>query len=300
MKALTKGDTIGIFSPGFYIKHGSLNIFKGVARNFGLKVKPGKHIYKRSHHFAGTPEQRAEDFNSFIKDKKVKMVVASRGGYGCNQIAELIDYPALKRNPKIIVGYSDFSYILNSIYNRTGLITFYGPSASTMSRSGIKNFINMFELFMNAKGQEFHFNIFKNVKVINFKTVKGISLPFCLSILQTVIGTKWEPDWRGRILFLEDTDEAIYQIDRILAHLKASKVFEKINGAVFNFTNLSKEKKYSDYEKIETVIKKNIARKDIPVILNFPFGHSKVKKVIPLGARCRITKTKIIFSNLFN
>lgn len=268
----------------------------------GYKVTIGKNSYGKDILFkSNTIENRIEDLIDAYKDKNVEIILCAKGGYNSNQLLPYIDYEIIKNNPKIIIGYSDITALLNAIYVKTGLITYYGPMLKEFNQNN-KYTIKNFE------------KIIKKEKItIEEKTIKYIEKGqscgqiICgnLCTLNLLQGTEFMPELKDCILFLEDdsddfiNDAFIYEFDRNLESLLQLTNI-KIKGLVFG--KFQKESKMTK-NKLEKIVKNKEKLKNIPIIYNVNFGHIPKKITIPIGGYCKLLvndKIKIEIMDTYN
>ncbi|MBM6875366.1 S66 peptidase family protein [Fusobacterium mortiferum] len=288
-KKLKKGDTIGIIAPASCTTYEKVLEAKKNIEDMGYQVILGECTKKQWYSYAGTDEERAEEINSFFADKNIDAIICMRGGYGCNRLIELLDFEVIKRNPKIFVGYSDITTLHIALNGKANLITFHGPMAvsnftGNYNRDTYENFI---EMLSNSKDEQSIKNIIKELKVLNEGRAKGKLVGGNLATLIATLGTEYDLDYNGKILFLEDVGEKTYKIDRFLNQLKKHGVFEKIEGLVLgDFKNCIQDSE-KDMTLLE-VFQNYFKELKKPVIYNFESGHSEPMLTLPLGAICEI------------
>lgn len=288
-KKLKKGDTIGIIAPASCTTYDRVLEAKKNLEDMGYQVVLGECTKKQWYSYAGTDEERAEEINNFFADKDIDAIICMRGGYGCNRLIELLDFEIIKRNPKIFVGYSDITTLHIVLNEKANLITFHGPMAvsnftGNYNRDTYENFI---EILSNLKDKQSIKNITKELGVLNEGRAKGKLVGGNLATLIATLGTEYDLDYNGKILFLEDIGEKTYKIDRFLNQLKKHGVFEKIEGLVLgDFKNCTQasEKDMTLLEVFQNYFKE--LKK--PIIYNFESGHSEPMLTLPLGAICEI------------
>lgn len=288
-KKLKKGDTIGIIAPASCTTYDRVLEAKKNLEDMGYQVVLGECTKKQWYSYAGTDEERAEEINNFFADKDIDAIICMRGGYGCNRLVELLDFEMIKRNPKIFVGYSDITTLHIALNEKANLITFHGPMAvsnftGNYNRDTYENFI---EILSNLKDEQSIKNITKELGVLNEGRAKGKLVGGNLATLIATLGTEYDLDYNGKILFLEDIGEKTYKIDRFLNQLKKHGVFEKIEGLVLgDFKNCTQasEKDMTLLEVFQNYFKE--LKK--PIIYNFESGHSEPMLTLPLGAICEI------------
>lgn len=288
-KKLKKGDTIGIIAPASCTTYEKVLEAKKNIEDMGYQVILGECTKKQWYSYAGTDEERAEEINSFFDDKSIDAIICMRGGYGSNRLIELLDFEVIKRNPKIFVGYSDITTLHIALNEKANLITFHGPMAvsnftGNYNRDTYENFI---EILSNSRDKQSIKNITKELKVLNEGRAKGKLVGGNLATLIATLGTEYDLDYNGKILFLEDVGEKTYKIDRFLNQLKKHGVFEKIEGLVLgDFKNCIQDSE-KDMTLLE-VFQNYFKELKKPVIYNFESGHSEPMLTLPLGAICEI------------
>lgn len=288
-KKLKKGDTIGIIAPASCTTYEKVLEAKKNIEDMGYQVILGECTKKQWYSYAGTDEERAEEINSFFADKSIDAIICMRGGYGSNRLIELLDFEVIKRNPKIFVGYSDITTLHIALNEKANLITFHGPMAvsnftGNYNRYTYENFI---EMLSNSKYEQSIKNITKELKVLNEGRAKGKLVGGNLATLIATLGTEYDLDYNGKILFLEEIGEKTYKIDRFLNQLKKHGVFEKIEGLVLgDFKNCIQDSE-KDMTLLE-VFQNYFKELKKPVIYNFESGHSEPMLTLPLGAICEI------------
>lgn len=285
-KALKKGDTIRIVaSSSPFNKRAFLQGVK-LLNDWGFKTKYHRGIFAKEPYLAGTDKRRASELIQAINDDQAKAILFARGGYGAMRLLPLLDKAKLKSKPKIILGYSDITSLLHYFQQRLGWVNFYGPVvAKDLNKKAHKDTL-----------QSFHKSLI-STQTLNGYSLKGpISLrrgsatgPLvggCLSLIVSLMGTKYELNTDNKILFLEDTNERPYEIDRMLMHLKLAGKFNKCKGIVFgSLVGPNPTEHYID------TIKGIVSDYKFPVLFNFPAGHTKKKITLPLGIKvCLNTK----------
>ena len=285
-KKLQQGDTIGLISPGFILPDSDrYDKIIDQIRKLGYKVKEGPNARNQYGYLAGTDKERAADLNTMFADDSVDAIMPFRGGWGCNRILPLIDFNIIRENPKILVGYSDITTLLLSIFAKTGLITFHGPvGKSAWTDYTKKNFKEV------LTGQQKLFNIpDKNLcedcdelATITPGKVKGKLLGGNLSVLTAMMGSDYLPDWNNSILFLEDVGEDVYRLDRMLTQLKLNGVLEEISGFIFGQCT-SCEMSSSKSLTLRQVFNDHIKPLGIPAFSGAMIGHIDNMLTLPVG-----------------
>lgn len=273
MKKLKKKDYIGVISSSGLLKEKNKDeIEKSIKliNEMGLNVKLGKHIYENNTN--NLIKNKVSDFNDIVIDKTVKMIIFSKGGNNVIDILDNLDYELIKNNPKIYIGLSDLTIILNAIYKKTNLITFHHLIFKGILKNDFnkKAFIDMF--FNHNK--EIYFS--KNVEVINKGLAKGTLIGGNLISFSKILNTGYMPDLNNSILFFEECDEVSKdEVENILIKFKQNHVFDLCNGVILG--NYSIDNNY-----FKNVFKKYV---DKPMIKCEDFGHYIYNLVLPIGAK---------------
>ncbi len=292
-KALPKGGTIGLVSPSAATAHHKdILIAQKVIEALGYRVKLAPHVMERRGHLAGTDQQRADDINSLFTDKQVDAIFCLRGGSGAARVLPLLDYPSIKENPKPLLGYSDITALHNALLSQTGMISFHGPNAtSDWNAFHVEQFQRVFEQQQSMRYENLDkkddelVNTRYFTQTITSGTASGRLVGGNLTVLTALAGSKYLPDFSGKILFLEDIDEAPYRIDRMMSTLKLMGALDKISGFVFGDCNdcqpgagygsLSLDEIFADY----------IKPLGIPAYRGAMIGHIKRQFILPVGAQ---------------
>jgi muramoyltetrapeptide carboxypeptidase len=269
-KRLAAGDTAGLVAPAnATFESAELQIAKESLEALGLKVRIGSHLLDRHGYLAGQDKDRAADINAFFADPSIRAVLPIRGGWGSSRVLPYLDFDVIRRNPKVIVGYSDISALLLAIHAKTGLVTFHGPNG--MGRWDAFSLDYFKRVLMQGESVAFenpHDLSDRNALTqtdnrtltITPGRARGPLLGGNLTVLTTIIGSPYLPAWDGAILFCEDVGEEYYRVDRMLTQLKLAGVLSKIAGFVFgtcsecgpgdgNFGALTLEEIFADHIK---------------------------------------------------
>jgi muramoyltetrapeptide carboxypeptidase len=290
--ALKKGDVIGIVSPASS-PDDFTRIEQGVKylESLGYRVKLGKHIFKRYGYLSSTDDERADDLNEMFADEKVKAIICVRGGYGTPRLLDKVDYNLIKKKPKIFVGYSDITALQLAIFKKTGLVTFSGPMLAVDIYSNFDSFAeDFFWRILTSREKKIEI---KNPNGIELNTLKsgkatGTLLGGNLSLIASIMGTKYQPSFNGSVLVIEDIGEEPYRIDRYLSQLKNSGVLYKINACILGqFTDCAPKEPEKSLT-LEQIFNDYLGNLKIPVISNLSYGHIPQKLTLPLGARVRV------------
>lgn len=295
-RAIKKGDTVGIISPSAAsADRMEFTYAKEAMEALGFKVKLGENLKNRSGHLAGTDEERAGDLNAMFGDPEVKMIICIRGGSGAARILPLIDYDLIKRNPKPIQGYSDITALHSAIHSQTGLITFHGPNGSGSWNSfNVKQFEKVFFgsepiVFKNEIGKGDDLVAKGNrIQTLTGGKAKGRILGGNLTVLTALSGTKYYPDFQDSIIFLEDTGEDPYKVDRMLSTLKLNGTLGKVKGFLFGqCSDCTPGGGYGAFT-IDQLLDHYVLPLKIPAYSGAMIGHVSRQFIIPVGAEVEL------------
>jgi muramoyltetrapeptide carboxypeptidase len=302
-KPLQKGDLIGIISPSAATGDEMEFVFaREAVEALGFRAVLGEHLAKRRGHLAGSDTERAADLNNMFAHQEVKAIICLRGGSGAARILPLIDYENIRRNPKPLLGYSDITALHNAIYAQTGLITFHGPNGSGSWNSfNVRQFNQMFlerELvrFENEKQKGDDLVIKENrIQTIFPGTAEGAIVGGNLTVLTALAGSPYLPDFKDKILFLEDVDEGPYRIDRMMSTLLLMGALAKIKGFIFGqCTDCDPSSGFGTLT-IKEILDDYILPLNIPAYRGAMIGHVSKQFIVPFGAMVSMDAVQGIF-----
>ncbi|QOW20529.1 LD-carboxypeptidase [Lysobacter ciconiae] len=288
---LKKGDWVGLVSPSSALNDEfDLQLAREVMEALGFKVKTGAHYAQRRGHLAGTDEERAGDINAMFSDPEVRAVIATRGGSGAARLLPLLDYEAIGRNPKALLGYSDITALHNAIHARTGLVTFHGPNGSgSWNGFNVDQFERVFfkrELmqYRNVQdaGDELVQRRNRTVTVTGGKA-SGELVGGNLSVLVALAGSPYLPDFTGKILFLEDVSEAPYRIDRMLTTLKLMGALDGVAGVIFGECSDCEPGNGYGSLTLAQILDDHLKPLKIPAYRGAMIGHIRQQFIVPVG-----------------
>ncbi len=298
-KRLRPGDTIGFITPGSYISDESLDKAVSNMLQLGLKVKMGKNIRAKHGFVAGTDQQRLDDLHMMFSDRSVDAVWCARGGYGCTRLLPQIDYGLIRKNPKILIGYSDITALLNAIFHKTGLVTFHGPvGASEFSgyteaqvRAVLMDGTAPYSIPL-SEGNETSDDPLYQPEVIRKGDVEGVLMGGNLSLLSAMAGTGYLPDPTGAIVFMEDVGEAPYRVDRMLTQLRQAWPLKAANGIALGVFADCAKAEGSDSLTLSETLTEQLRPTATPTAYGFPFGHIDHQCTFPVGVRARMNASE--------
>lgn len=267
---LKPGDTIGVVAPARKIKKKEIESALQVFEKWGLKIVLGKNIFNQNDQFAGTDMERARDMQEMMDNPEVKAIICARGGYGAIKILPYIDFSQFKKNPKWIIGYSDITVIHAHLHN-LGIQSIHGIMPLNFPEGGLENEATdslKKVLFGEKKTYEFNAHSFNKPGV-----AKGVLIGGNLSVLYSIAGTKYDINTSNKILFLEDLDEYLYHIDRMMMNLKLSGKLDKLKGLIVGGMTDMNDNTIPYGKSAYEIIRQIVDEYDFPVCYGFPAGH---------------------------
>ncbi|MDN5781304.1 MAG: LD-carboxypeptidase [Luteimonas sp.] len=288
---LNPGDTIALVSPSAATDERlSLQLAREAMQALGFKVKTGEHYASRYGHLAGTDAGRARDLNAMFADEEARAVICLRGGSGAARLLPLLDYDAIRANPKVVLGFSDITALHCGIHAQTGLVTFHGPNgSSSWNDFNADQFRRMFfdrELMRYRNvvdaGDELVQRKNRTLTITGGKA-RGELVGGNLSVLVALAGSPYLPDFAGKILFLEDVSEAPYRIDRMLTTLKLMGALEGIAGFIFGeCSDCDPGEGYGSLT-LDQIFDDHIKPLGIPAYRGAMIGHIRKQFIVPVG-----------------
>lgn len=296
-RRLQAGMTVGLVTPASNVPEDEdLLAAMDLVRSLGFEAKAAANLRSRRQYLAGTDQQRADDLNTMFADPDVDAIFCVRGGYGSGRLLRDLDYDMIARNPKVLMGYSDITAILNAIHKHTGLLTFHGPIAGdnfsdytyeqyrrVLVEPSQTTRIGAAPPFETRPGVVDRTN---RLTPIVSGSAEGHLVGGNLSLLVTLMGTPYEPNFDGAILFMEDVYEPPYSVDRMLTHLWLTGKLEQVAGiAIGKFTDDGYD---GNTLSMEQVLRERFEPLGIPTLRGLMIGHIDDQTVVPVGARARL------------
>ncbi len=287
--ALQPGDTVGIIAPASNIKRELLETGCAGLRALGYKPFYLESIFEKDLYFAGSAERRARDLEEMFVRDEVRAILCARGGYGTNYLLETLNLETIKAHPKIFVGYSDITSLLTHISDSTGLVTFHGPMVTKDFSSSDGVDLSSWQLATSgAVDWVVSLGPQSDVKPMVDGAGQGILYGGCLSLLVASLGTPYEIHTVGTILFIEDTAEKPYQIDRMLMQLKLAGKLDGVHGIIFGEMLDCFQGPVQGYT-LEEVILRVVGDLGVPVVYGLRSGHVSHENVtLPIGVRAEL------------
>lgn len=299
---LKKGDAIGFIIASSVNKSNCFERLEKVINELGYKVKYGKTVFLQDGYLAGADEQRVEDIHNMFLDPEIKAIICFKGGYGIHRILDKINYNIIKNNPKLFMGFSDVTALLNNIYQKCSLPTIHGLvgiyiGSTNLCDASKKDFTEL--LTLNTKGRVLYGN--DKTKTLIDGVVDGEIVGGNLCLISDLCGTDYEIDFENKIVLIEEVSEPLYNIDRMFAQLRLGKNLEKAKGFIFGyFTDCVDSDNYITYDEL---IKQYFGNLNVPIIYDFPTGHNFPFVNVPIGLKVKLdstNKTIEIMEELYN
>ena len=294
-KALKPGDAVGLITPSTHVSDPDrLQTVIRTVEYFGLKPKLGKNVARKWGYAGGTIEERVDDLHAAFSDAEVKAVFCIRGGYAAGQILDKIDYALIQRNPKIFIGYSDITAMHLAIHKMTGLVTFHGPvttSAFTPYTQDCYKRALFGTKALGALTNPKEGNVLRpqhHLRVIRSGKAQGRLAGGNLSLICATMGTPYEIDTKGKILFIEDVDEQAYTLDRMLTQLRLAGKLQAAAGIVWGECSDCGPKDYKPSFtegnfSVGEVVDNILGKLNIPVLGGLTIGHTADQLTLPYG-----------------
>ncbi len=289
--ALRLGDRVAVLSPAGPVRDAE-GLRRGLARLKSWRLEPVlmPHARDQRDYLGGTDEARAADLQAAIDDPEIRGIFATRGGYGCMRILERLEFEGLARDPKPIVGFSDLTALLAAVWREVGLVGLHGPMVAhgeELAPSGAFETLQRTLLGraapvpLPADGEHVP-------HAITPGTAEGRLVGGNLTLVTALLGSRWQIETRGALLFLEDVDEAPYRVDRMLTQLRLGGFLQRAAGVIFGDFHTEGRPLASEDPAITAVLHERTADLGIPVAYGFPFGHRPRSWTLPFGAGARL------------
>lgn len=293
---LKAGDTIAIVAPSGILNNRKDEIQRAIAllKSWGLHAIVGKHVFSKDNHFAGTDDERCEDFQNAIDNPKVKAIWCARGGYGTVRILDKLDYTKLKEQPKWLIGYSDITALHNQFHN-LGLESIHALMCVSLTEdnTNLEQTIATFKaaIFGNSLSYTLTGNKYNRIGTSTGQLVGGN-----LTVLHTMLGSNTSIDTSGNILFFEEIGEYEYHIDRMLQSLKRAGYFNNCKGVIVGDITKVRKNTTPWGKPVEQLILDALSEYNFPIAFNMPAGHEDDNRAMIFGRKIelRVEKDKSI------
>lgn len=282
---LAPGARVALVSPAGPLR-GESDLARAAdnARALGWIPVPGAHVLARDGYFAGDDAARLDDLNRALRDPSVDAVWCARGGYGAMRLLPAIDYDALARHPKPILGYSDITALHLAVQRRCGLVSFHAPTARAVltpfTRASLERAV-MAGTDPCMPGEA-------APRMIRSGAARGVLAGGNLALVASLVGTPYAPVLDGTILVLEDVNEAIYRVDRMMQQLLLSGALQGCRGIVFGHCTSCAEESDDGARRLDDVLAEIAHILDVPCIVGVPLGHIADQWTLPLGAEAEL------------
>jgi muramoyltetrapeptide carboxypeptidase len=282
--ALAPGDTVGVVAVAAAVEPTHLKRGAAALADCGYRVKLSPYACESAGILACDDHLRARELTAFFRDPEVKAIFAARGGYGSGRLLPLLNFAELARSPKIFVGFSDVTFLLNALFQLGHMVTFHGPMVATDFAHGLSERARSHLQELLSGGQKLEWQA---VEVLRPGIAEGRLIGGCLSVITAMIGTPWQPVFDGRILFLEDTGEKAYRIDRMLVQMRQVGLLDRVAGVVFGSL---RPVDTSEHERalIAEFVREQTSHLKCPVLLGIESGHGTENLTLPLGINVRL------------
>lgn len=288
-KRLQRGDTIGIVAPASPPNQENLQRSLEFLEGLGLKWKFGKHVHDADGYLAGTDDDRLADLENMFTDPTISGIICAGGGYGTARYTDRLDLQLLTENPKIFWGFSDITFLHTAIGLYSNLVTFHGPMlASCVGKDSFHELsAKMFQQLFEP--MELHYTEeISPLTTVSGGVAQGELVGGNLSLLASTIGTKFELDTKGKLLFIEDVGEEPYRVDGLLNQLRmAGKLADAVGFVIGDFSD-TKPIKRTEEVSLDTVFNHYLGSLGKPVVKGFQIGHCEPHFAIPLGVQAKL------------
>ncbi len=273
LKGLKQGDTIGIIAPAGPVTHDEIQPAIDILQQKGFRIQEGVHLYDRQGYLAGNDHDRLNDLHRAFEDSSIKAVICARGGYGTPRLLDKIDFDIIAQNPKLLIGFSDITALLLAVNRKTGIPVWHGPMLRNPDGRE-KNIEGLIRLL--SSGGKIALSL-EEKNVLKKGKARGKLLGGNLTLISSLAGTPFLPEFKDSILFIEDTAEHLYRIDRTLTQLRLAGILKGVRGILAgDFKNCG------DADEINKLLLENLEG-DYPMYSGFPAGHGTDNYPLPFG-----------------
>ena len=298
---LKAGDTVAIVAPSGILKARTdeIELAKKLLKQWNLNVVIGKHVFNQANHFAGTDDERCEDFQNAMDDPTISAIWCARGGYGTVRILDKLDYTQFRKHPKWLIGYSDITALHNQMHNE-GFESIHAMMCVSLDEDaeGLQDTIDTFKntIFGHSLSYELEGSSYNKLGASSGQLVGGN-----LTMLHTMLGSDTSIDTSGKILFFEEIGEYAYHIDRMLQSLKRAGYFDNCKGVIVGDITKVRKNTTPWGKPVEQLILDALEEYNFPIAFNMPAGHEKDNRAMILGRTINLkvdkSKSNIDFNN---
>lgn len=294
---LKPGDTIGLVCPAGYMAIDKVQACISTLQQWGYQVKTGNTVGSASeNYFSGTDDERLADLQQMMDDDDVRAVLCARGGYGLTRIVDRIEFKKFREQPKWIIGFSDVTVLLSHIYSNYDISTLHAPMAGAFNDPDKENKF-LLSLRKAIEGRRISYQV--DPHLFNRKgEAVGELIGGNLALLAHCIGTDSDVKTKGKILFIEDVGEFLYNIDRMMYQLKRADKFKKLAGLIVGGFTDSKDTDRPFGQSAEEIIRDAVSEYDFPVCFGFPVSHGRENLALKIGVgyKLKVGKNKVVLS----
>lgn len=284
-RKIKPGSVLGIICPSGHPKNiDVVNKFCGLLKSHGYNYKLGKSVTAVEGYLAGSDILRAEDLMEMFKDETVDAVLCFKGGYGAQRVLPYLDFEELKKHPKLLMGFSDITVLLNTLYQFADMPTVHGEMGACMQYYEKFTFEHFFTTLSDGFNKPLK-NPTKKLNIINEGIVEGVIVGGNLSLIYALMGTPYEIDFNDKILFIEEVSEAPYAVDRMLSSLILSGKLKNLKGIICGyFTDCES----TENQTVDELLVHYLKPLNVPMVANFQSGHSKPFINVPIGLKVKL------------
>jgi muramoyltetrapeptide carboxypeptidase len=292
---LKPGQRIGIVSTARKISPEELQPALNIIQSWGFEAVPGKNLFKVQDQFAGSDEERAADLQQMMDDPEIHAILCARGGYGSIRLLDRLDFKQFRDHPKWIAGYSDVTAIHAHLQNVLGIQSLHATMPISFPENTPES-VDSLRMALMGELESYAFQAERNSGPVH---MQGVLSGGNLSMLYSMTGTKELKYEKGRILFLEDLDEYLYHIDRMMMNLKRSGLFDGLSGVLVGDMTDMNDNTVPFGKTPYEIIDEHTHDLPFPVIFGFPAGHGKDNRAIYLGRNCEVSGNEIQYNLRF-
>ncbi len=295
-RTLHAGATIGLISPASPVSAEVVEKGTVLWKERGYNVVVAPHVldtHPNNSYLAGLDEHRVSDINAFFERDDIDAIQCAGGGYGSMRLLSQIRWDVVRENPKVFIGYSDITSMHLAIARKAGFVTFHGAMLGTMLKSNEETRSQFWRMLEDPAPFGVMPTTQAEIKTLVPGTAEGKLAGGCLTLLAHSCGTPYAPDFRGKIVLIEDVGEPIYRVDRYLTQLKSAGLLEHVAGFVIgSITSWKKNEENPERNTPENLWRDFFAPLGKPTLYGFPFGHEKNPLMLPLGVQARLDATQ--------
>ena len=278
------GDTIGIVAPAGPFDRPTFLRGARIIEDMGFKIFIPPGLFEKNRYLAGADKHRAQILDQMFADNSIDAIICARGGYGSMRILPMLDYDAIKNNPKVFIGFSDITILLSILFTRCNLVTFHGPVVTSLADASEETKLSLFSNLTSESNLEIKLS---GGITINPGVAAGEVCGGNLTMLCHLVGTPYAPDFENKILFLEDRGEAPYRIDRMLVHMELAGCFKGLSGII-----LGAFEECGPIEGVIKIIVELFEKYSVPILAGLDAGHGSHNLTIPLGIEATLDADK--------